>query len=64
MAIKAISLHDKDYSEAATVEHEIHLMRMSVHNYVVRMLDSFRSPTEYKLVLEWESGGTLRRYLG
>ena len=38
-------------------------MRMSVHNYVVRMLDSFKTFNEYLLVLEWESGGTLGNYL-
>ena len=45
--------------EADAIETEIHLMRMSVHNYVVRLLDSFRTTTEFNLVLEWERGGTL-----
>lgn len=59
VAIKTISLRDKDFSEADAIETEIHLLRMSVHNYVVRLLDSFRTTTEFNLVLEWERGGTL-----
>jgi serine/threonine protein kinase len=38
-------------------------MRMGVHNYVVRLLDSFRTATEFNMVLEWERGGTLQNYL-
>ena len=59
VAIKTISLRDKDFSEADAIENEIYLMRMSVHNYVVRLLDSFRTSTEFNMVLEWERGGTL-----
>ena len=63
VAIKSISLRETDYSEEAKIENEILIMRMSVHNYVVRMLDSFKTFNEYLLVLEWESGGTLGNYL-
>lgn len=63
VAIKSISLRETDASEEAKIENEIHIMRMSVHNYVVRMLDSFKSFNEYLIVLEYESGGTLASYL-
>jgi serine/threonine-protein kinase ULK/ATG1 len=63
VAIKTISLRDKDFSEADAIENEIYLMRMSVHNNVVRLLDSFRTSTEFNMVLEWERGGTLQTYL-
>jgi len=63
IAIKTISLRDKDFSEADVIENEIYLMRMGIHQNVVRLLDSFRTATEFNLVLEWERGGTLQNYL-
>lgn len=63
VAIKTISLKDKDFSEANAIEHEIHLMQLSVHNTVVRLLDSFRSRDEFHMILDWERGGTLKNYL-
>jgi serine/threonine protein kinase len=63
VAIKSISLVGKDYLDEAKIDNEVHIMRLSVHNYVVRMLDAFKSFNEYFLVLEWESGGTFTSYL-
>jgi serine/threonine protein kinase len=63
VAIKSISLRESDFSEEAKIENEIHIMGMSVHNYVVRMLDSFKTFGEYLLVLEWERGGTMANYV-
>ena len=58
-----ISLSDKDFSEAANLEEEVFMMRMCVHQYVIRILDSFRTLDEFHMVVERESGGTLYNYL-
>jgi len=63
VAIKQIVKKDLTQIEIDDIRVEIDIMKISTHNYVVRLLDNFECKDYFHFVLEKEHGGTMYEYL-
>jgi len=63
VAIKQIVKKDLEPQDLIDLAREVELKKVCVHNYVVRLLDTFECRKYFYMVVELENGDTLMKYL-